>query len=152
MTADATVLQGVVNIRQDGNLYVPTGKSANVESGGVLTVETGGQFAMPTEAGSSAATFANYGLTTFGATAATACLLAAPNRAGLIKVIACTVHGATTVSNTVTTVAAKILGGSTVVGGTSVITFTSNAGIALISASTTEWILMSQPAANIAFS
>ncbi len=143
MAVDGTY-PSVVQRRQDGNMYVPTGKS--------LEVEAGGFFMLPVEAGSSAAVFSNHGVTTFGTTAAETCALAQPARAGILKVLACVVHGATTVSTTVTTVGAKILGGSTVAAGTSVITFTSCGSLTLISASTATWVPLANPAANIAFS
>jgi len=143
MAADGTY-PSVVQRRQDGNMYVPTSKA--------IEVEAGGQFAMPVEAGTSAAAFANYGVTVFGATAAASYQLAQPSRAGLIKVLVHTVHGATTVTNTVTATGSKILGGSTVVAGTSILTFSSVANIALVSTSTSEWAVLSQPSANIAFS
>jgi hypothetical protein len=143
MPVDATY-QSVVQIRQDGNAYVPTGKA--------IEVEAGGHFAMPVESGTSAASFTNYGVTVFGATASASYQLAAPSRAGLVKVLVHTVHGATTVANTVTATGAKILGGSTVVGGTSVLTFLSVANISLVSTSTAAWAVMSQPSANISFS
>lgn len=38
MAADTTYPAGVVQIRQDGNLAVPTGKSIDIESGGALKV------------------------------------------------------------------------------------------------------------------
>lgn len=143
MAADPTY-PSVLQRRQDGNAYIPSGVA--------LEVEAGGHIAMPVEAGTSATAFANYGVTVFGATAAATYQLAAPSRAGLVKVLVHTVHGATTVTNTVTATAAKILGGSTVVGGTSVLTFTSVANISLVSTSTAAWAVMSQPSANIAFS
>ena len=143
MAVDLTY-PSVVQSRQDGNMYVPTGKSIEVESGGL--------FQLPVEAGSSVATLSNHGLTTFGTTAAEGLLLAQPTRTGLIKVLACTVHGATTVSTTVTAVGAKILGGSTVAAGTSVITFTSCGSLTLISATTAVWVPLGNPSANIAFS
>ncbi len=141
---DGTYPSGVVQRRQDGSVYVPSGKSIEIESGGL--------FQFPVEAGSSAATLSNHGLTTFGTTAAEGLLLAQPSRAGLLKVLACVVHGATTVSTTVTTVGAKILGGSTVAAGTSVITFTSCGTLTLMSASTVAWVPLWNPAANIALS
>ena len=38
MAADTTYVGGVVQIRQDGNLAVPTGKSIDIESGGAIKI------------------------------------------------------------------------------------------------------------------
>lgn len=161
MTADATYYSGVVQTRQDGNTYVPSGKSINVESGGSLVLESGAVLApaagsaitVPVETGTTAAAFANYGVTTFGSTASNAWTLSAPNRVGLVKTLACTVHGATTVTETVTTLGSKILGATTVVAGTSVITFSGVQVVTLISLSTASWCLAHPiPTANAAFS
>jgi len=160
MTADATY-QSVVQIRQDGNAYVPSGKSLNVESGGTLTLESGGVLAVsagsaitvPVEVGTTTAAFANYGVTTFGSTASNAWTLSAPNRVGLTKTLACIVHGATTVTETVTTLGCKIMGATTVVAGTSVMTFSGVQSVTLISRTTAEWVLAHPiPTANVAFS
>lgn len=160
MTADATY-QSVVQIRQDGNAYVPSGKSLNVESGGTLTLESGGVLSVsagsaitvPVEVGTTTAAFSNSGYTTFGSTASNAWTLAAPSRVGLVKTIACTVHGATTVTETVTTLGCKILGATTVVAGTSVMTFSGVQVVQLVSLSTASWGLNHPiPTANVAFS
>lgn len=161
MTADATYYSGVVQIRQDGNAYVPSGKSLTVESGGTITLESGGVLAqsagsaitIPVEAGTTTAAFANHGLTTFGSTASNAWTLSAPNRIGLVKILACTVHGATTVTETVTTLGCKILGATTVVGGTSVMTFAGVQAVTLVSVTTASWCLAHpKPTAEVSFS
>lgn len=167
MTADATYYSGVVQNRQDGNEYVPSGKSINVESGGAITVESGGTLTVASgavlvmaghqtiavEVGTTTAAFSNSGYTTFGSTASNAWTLAAPSRVGLVKTIACTVHGATTVTETVTTLGCKILGATTVVAGTSVMTFSGVQVVQLVSLSTASWGLNHPiPTANVAFS
>lgn len=167
MTVDATYQPGVVQRRQNGSLCIVSGTTVSFESGGNLRVESGGAatFAsgatvtiagallLPVEAGTTTAAFtAQTGLTTFGTTGTNAWTLAQPTAgAGIYKVLACTVHGATTVSQTVTCVGATILNATTAA--TSVMTFTSRASVALISASSLTWVLAHPaPTANVAFS
>jgi hypothetical protein len=152
MTADATYGQGVVNIRQDGSLYVPTGKSVSIESGGSLLIEAGGQVAEPVTvlATTVATVFNNHGLVVMTSTANGIHTLAAPSRAGLRVILANSVHGATTVTKTVTTTGATITGGTT--GTTTIATFTSAIqSLSLISTSTANWHVTSN-VNSVAFS
>lgn len=152
MTADATYGQGVVNIRQDGNLYVPTAKTASIESGGALLVETGGQYAVPVTvlATTVATVFPNYGLVVMTSTANGIHTLAAPSRAGLEVTLVNSVHGATTVTKAITATGATITGGTT--GTTTIATFTSAIqSLTLISTSTANWHVKSN-VSSVAFS
>jgi len=140
MTADATYGQGVVNIRQDGNLYAPTGKSISIESGGSLLIESGGQFAEPVTvlATTVATVFNNHGIVVMTSTANGIHTLAAPSRAGLKVTLANSVHGATTVTKVITATGATITGGTTAA--LTTITFTSSIqSLTLISTSTANW-------------
>ena len=136
-----------LSIGSTGTITVESGGAVNVSSGGLLAIATGGQFAVPvTTQTTTSGTITNFGLTTIGTTIACAYTLADPDRAGLRKTIICTVAGATTATQVVTTASTNvtILGSSNPV---SVIARTltfHEAGecVELISASTTAWMLV----------
>lgn len=143
---------GAITVESGGNVDVTgtlTAKSSgvlNVDSGGAITIDDGGHLAMPiTTQSTTSGTITNFGLTTIGTTIASAYTLAAPTRPGLEKIIICTVHGATTVSQVVTTnsTAVTIVSSSN---GSSIIrrtmTFT-NGGqcVTLVSESTSAWLV-----------
>lgn len=152
MAVDPTY-PSVVQRRQDGNLYVPTGKNITLESGASLIVSDGAYAAPPvTVMATTSGTITNYGLTTIGTTVASAYTLAVPAFAGQEKTIACTVHGATTVTQVINSGAANFRCGGTSTAATSVMTFTSPMQcVTLKAASTAVWIVTSNVNA-VAFS
>lgn len=142
MATDASY-PSVVQIRQDGNLYVPTGKSINIESGGQVVYSGGGLNLLAVESISSSATpFSNAGVTVFGTTATGASYnLAQPSQVGLSKFLIKTVHGATTTTETVLCTGATILNATTAA--TSVITFANRGYVHMISVTTNQWAIVS---------
>lgn len=133
MAVDPTY-PSVVQRRQDGSMYVPTSRSLNIEDGGYTTVPV---TVMATTSG----TITNFGLTTIGTTIAASYTLAVPTAAGMEKTIAVTVHGATTVTQVVSSGAANFLCGGTTAA-TSIMTFTSRIqSVTLLSASTALWVV-----------
>ena len=134
-------------IGSSGTITVESGGAINIASGGALALATGGQFAVPvTTQTTTSGTITNFGLTTIGTTIACAYTLADPDRAGLRKTIICTIAGATTATQTVTTATTNvtILGSSSPVG-TILRTLTFHEGgecVELVSASTTAWMLV----------
>ncbi len=112
-------------------------------------VKTGGAIELPvTVMTTTSATITNFGITTFGTTIASAYTLAAPDRAGLRKVLMCTVHGASTVSQVITTSSANMLqdifGGSTVGAAYQTMTFTEPTAVELVSLSTSVWGILNK--------
>lgn len=175
MPNDGSYQPGVVQIRQNGDLAAVTGTSIIVETGGgirlesggagvvdsgatltvngVLALGTGGYLAMPVETATTTAAMLNHGVSLISSTAADlAFSLAAPTAAGQFKVIACIDHGATTIAQTVKATGCKISGASTVLAGTSIISFLSNTSLSLVSIGTTQWALACpKPTADITF-
>lgn len=160
MTVDTTVQPGVFNIRQNGSaavasgttLTVESGGTARVESGGALTVADGAKLYLPvTTQATTSGTITNYGVTTIGTTIASGYTLADPDAAGLVKTIVCTVHGATTVAQVITTAAATITGATTAT--VTHVTITSRVGfVTLVATSTSNWAVMAKSATDVAFS
>ena len=147
--------QGVYEKQGGKELVVGSTGTITVESGGAIALEDGGHFAMPvTVKSTSTGTITNYGVTTFGSTSADAYTLAAPTRAGLLKILACTVHGATTTASVITTASTNsYIRGSSSPGDTHTITFLDGGTFAqLVSVSTSEWRVMAMSAADVAIS
>ena len=134
MAADTTY-PSVVQIRQDGNAYAPTGKSINVEDGG--------QISLPVTAGTTTANISNFGVSTISSTVAQGYTLDDPDQAGLLKVIACTAAGTSDVDITVTCSAATITGATTEGSNPTIITFQEPGTVTLISTSTALWHVQS---------
>lgn len=139
---------GAITINASSGLIVATSGTLQVASGGALQVATGGHLTVPvTVQSTTSGTITNFGVTTIGTTIAGAYTLADPDRAGLAKTIACTVHGATTVSQVITTASTNV----TIIGTSSpaatilrTLTFTNGGqSISLISSSTTAWLIKS---------
>lgn len=136
-----------LNVNSGGNLIVGSSGVLTVASSGVMSIATGGQVALPvTTQATTSGTITNFGLTLIGTTIADGYTLADPDRAGLLKAIFCTIHGATTVVSTVTTASTNVTIGATSDGTATirrVLNFT-NAGqaIVLISSSTTAWVVV----------
>ncbi len=156
MTVDLTAQPGVFRIGQNGSASVVSGTTLTVESGGTLRFEAGstlvnlGTASVNVESISSSATaFSALGVTLFGTTATGASYnLSAPTVAGQSKYLIKTVHGATTTTETVLATGSKILGGSTVAAGTSVITFANVGTVHLISTAANSWAIVATPAAK----
>lgn len=134
-------------IESTGLITVKNGGEVNVDSGGRITLDDGAHFALPvTTQSTTSGTITNFGLTLIGTTIADGYTLADPTRAGLLKAIFCTVHGATTVVSTVTTASTNVTIGATSDGTTGIrrtMNFT-NAGqaVVLVSSSTTAWVVV----------
>lgn len=142
MTQDATVTAPLLYQKQNGSAGLSSGSTFDIHSGGSVNVETGGNIAVPvTVKATTSDTITNFGYTTIGTTIASAYTLDAPNKAGLVKDIACTVHGASTVSQVLTfggsATALNVSGGTTAA--VTTLTFTEPATVRLISASTSVW-------------
>ena len=141
--ADVTYNPGGTGIRREQG-----GRVLAVGSTGEVNIEDGGKLTFPvTTQTTTSGTITNFGLTKFGTTIAAAYTLANPDYAGQLKILSCTVHGATTVTQTITTAstACTIAGTSSGAGATiRTLTFT-NAGqsIALMSLSSTSWVVIS---------
>lgn len=142
MAADTTYNPGGTGIqrRQGGRVLA-------IGSTGELAIEDGGKLTFPvTIQSTTSGTITNFGFTTIGTTIASGYTLANPDYAGQLKVIACTIGGATTVLQTVTTAstACTIAGtsdGATVVN--RVLTFHEAGEVAiLMSRSSTAWVLI----------
>ena len=134
---------------------IPSGAELNVDSGGAITLDDGAHFTMPvTVKSTSTGTITNFGVTTFGSTSADAYTLAAPTRAGLLKFLICTVHGATTTASVITTASTNsYIRGSSSPGDTHTVTFLDGGTfIQLVSVSTAEWRAMAMSAADVAIS
>lgn len=149
--ADATYNPGGTGIRREqGGRVLAVGSTGQVdyESGSYLNLQDGARMSVPvTIQTTTSGTITNFGMTTFGTTIASAYTLANPDYAGQIKILACTISGATTVLQTVTTAstACTIAGtsdGATVVN--RVLTF-HEAGevVVLVSRSSTAWVIVS---------
>jgi hypothetical protein len=145
MALDSTMTPGVFQIKQNGSAAVVSGTTLDVQSGGVLRAEDGGVIASPvTVQATTSGTITNFGLTTFGTTIASAYTLAAPHVPGIRKTLACTIHGASTVSQVVTfggsATALNLAGGSTAA--VTTLTFTEHGVVELVSATTSQWLIV----------
>ena len=148
-TSGTLTIEGAGAVNVTGVLTVLSSGELNVDSGGAITVDDGGHFTMPvTVQATSTGTITNYGVTTFGTTTANTYTLAVPTRAGLRKILACTIHGATTITDTINTnsTAVTILSTSgQAAGGLLTRMLFTNAGqrVELVSLSTSQWLLVS---------
>ena len=139
---DVTYNPGGTGVRRDQG-----GRVLTVGSSGELTIEDGCKLLLPvTTHTTTSGTITNFGVTCFGTTLATSYTLANPDHAGQLKILACTVGGATTVLHTVTTAstACTIAGTSDGSGVTNrVLTFHEAGEVAiLVSRSSTAWLLV----------
>ncbi len=161
MTVDGTAPPGVFRIGQNGSAAAVSGTTLTIESGGSLRVESGGSVVIAsggsltyadgatpaspvTVQSTTSGTITNAGYTSIGTTIASAYTLAAMTTAGVTKRIACTVHGASTVSQVITfagsATALAPCGGTTAA--VTTITFTEPGVVELISATTAVWHIL----------
>lgn len=114
-----------------------------------LVVKDGGEVEFPvTVQSTTSGTISNFGITTIGTTIQSQYTLADPDRAGLVKTIVNTVHGATTVVQVVSCASANVLtntvGGATTVQKYRKVTFSGPGAVQLMSLSTSHWSLVFQ--------
>lgn len=153
MTQDRSYQPGIYRTQGGNELVVGSSGLITVETGGAIVVADGGQIANPvTTQATTSGTITNHGITTFGTTKQDAYVLADPSRAGLRKSLICTVHGATTITATVTTASTvcTIVGSTVALGGIlRTLTFLSAGGaVELVSLSTAAWAIVGNTAAN----
>lgn len=153
-------MQGDLTVGTSATLTMSTGGTGSISgvatfnSTAVINLLDGSELALPvTVQATSTGAITNFGVTTFGSTSADTYTLAAPDYAGLTKILICTVHGATTISSAITTATTNsyIRNSTAVAGDTHTLTFLSAGRFAeLISVSTSEWRLLSRSAADVA--
>ena len=136
--------QGVYHKQGGKELVVGSTGTITVEAGGTIAISSdGGQIAWPvTVKSTSIGVITNYGVTAIGSTSANAYTITAPDKAGLMKVIVSTVHGATTITCTITTASTNsyIRASTSAAGDTHVLNFTSaGEAVTMVSLSTSEW-------------
>lgn len=141
MTQDATHQTFGLYQKQNGSPGLSSGSTLEIHSGATVKVEDGGVFAHPvTTVATTAGTVTNCGYTILGATQTAAWTLNAPSAAGIEKTLACTVSGASSVSQTLTFTGATCLnpaGGSTAA--ITTLTWTEPGVVVLVSATTAVW-------------
>ena len=143
---------GTLTVETGGTLSVTTGATVSFSSGtplavagstGIIVIDDSGKIAVPvTIKTTSTGTISNFGYTAIGSTSANAYTITAPDKAGLMKYIAVTVHGATTITCTITTASTNsyIRSSTAAAGDTHVLNFTSaGEAVTMVSHSTAEW-------------
>lgn len=142
MTQDATFNTPSLYRKQNGSAGLSSGSTFEIHSGGNILIETGGQLEIPvTTQATTSGTITAFGFTVIGTTIASAYTIAAPDHAGLVKEISCTVHGASSVSQVITfagsATALNPTGGTTAA--VTTLTFTEPGYVRLVSVSTSQW-------------
>lgn len=146
MAVDLTYPTSRVHQRADGTQNVPSGASVNVEGGTValstgalLSIADSAQMTLPVVTDTSNANLSNFGVSILASTAAQDVTLDAPDRAGLIKVIVSTLHGATTITKTVQLSGSDITGHGATAASSNIL-FTTRMAYTIVSISTSQWV------------
>lgn len=139
---------GTLTIASGGSINVESGGAMTLASGSLMTIADGAAVAAPvTVMATTSGTITNAGITTFGTTIASAYTLTNPTAGGVRKALFCTIHGATTVNQVITTASTLC----TIIGSSKgplvtvrTLTFTNaGQGVVLTSISSTAWFLES---------